>query len=150
LSDKPKIKIKWLEKLKNVKHIEIIVVAIFIIVLVLIYTSNFSVKKSSNSQTKTNSKELTIVNYIDNLETDLEQTISQIKGVDNVKVMITLDYSKATIQDNIIQTDSFPCVKGIVIVAKGVENTNVKLNVLKAVEAVVDVNYGCIEILSSN
>lgn len=149
MSDKPKIKFKWLEKLKNVKHIELIIVLIFVVVLILIYTSSFSSSKSKKEST-TKSSELTIVDYIDNLETDLEETLSKIKGVENVKVMITLDYKDAIVEDNIINTSTFPNIKGVVIVAKGVENTNVKLNVLKAVEAVIEINSGCIEILSSN
>ena len=40
-------------------------------------------------------------------------------------------------------------IKGVVITAKGVNNTTNKLKVLHAVEAVIDVNNGNVEILSS-
>ena len=149
MSDKPKVRFKWLEKLKNVKHIEIIVVVIFLIILFLIWTSTFNTTSKSSSQT-TQEKELTITNYVANLEDNLETTISKIKGVSDVKVMITLDMKNAIIEESIIKTETFPNIRGIVIVAKGVENTNVKLNVLKAVQAVIDISSGCVEILSSN
>lgn len=149
MSDKPKIKFKWLEKIKNVKHIEIYIVIIFIVVVFLIYGSSFKGKSSSTSQITTDSP-LTISKYIEDLENNLETTLSKIKGASNVNVLITIDLSQASIQDNVIQTSSFPNIKGVLIVASGVENTNVKMNMLKAVQAVIEINTGCIEILSSN
>lgn len=144
-----KVKFKWLEKLKNIKHIEIIIIGIFLVVLLLIYFSTPKSKSSSNSSSNQDSQ-LTITRYVDNLETDLENTISKIKGVGNVQVLITLDMSGASIEDDVIKTSSFPKIKGIVIVASGVDNTSVKMNVLRAVEAVVDISTGSVEILSSN
>lgn len=149
MSDKPKVKFKWLEKIKNVKHIEIYIVIIFIVVVFLIYGSSFKDKNSNTSQITTDSP-LTISKYIEDLETNLESTLSKIKGASNVNVLITVDLSQANIQDNVIQTSTFPEIKGVLIVASGVENTNVKMNMLKAVQAVIEINTGCIEILSSN
>lgn len=149
MSDKSKVRFKWLEKIKNVKHIEIIVIAIFLVVLLLIYFSTPRSKSSSNSITK-ESTELTITRYVDNLETDLESTISKIRGVSNVNVLITLNLDNASIENDVIKTSEFPKIKGIVVVASGVDNTAVKMNVLRAIEAVVDISSGSVEILSSN
>lgn len=153
MSDKPRqSKFKWVEKLKNIKHIEIYITIIFAIILILIFFSSSSAGKSSNTTKGINTatQETTIASYVNNMEDKLEQILSQINGASNVSVMITLDMTNAEIKDNIIQTSAFPSVKGIVIVAKGVENTQVKLNILKAVQAVVDISSGRIEILSSN
>ena len=60
------------------------------------------------------------------------------------------DKNTTTGNENVIETNTFPNIKGIVIVAKGVENTMVKMNILKAVQAVIDISSGRIEILSSN
>ena len=84
------------------------------------------------------------------MENKLEQILSQVQGASNVKVMVTLDMTNASVKDNIVQTTEFPKVKGVVVVAKGVENTAVKMNILKAVQAVIDISSGRIEILSSN
>ena len=84
------------------------------------------------------------------MEIKLEQILSQVQGASNVKVMLTLDMSDAIIKDNVIQTQNFPDIKGIVIVANGVDNTMVRMNMLKAVQAVIDINSGRIEILSRN
>lgn len=151
MSDKPKIKFKWLEKLKNIKHIEIYITIIFAIILILIFfSSNTSSKAKPKANTNTYTQDTTISAYVNDMENKLEGILSQIEGASNVNVMITLDMSSTTIKDNIIQTTAFPEVKGIVIVANGVNNTMVKMNILKAVQAVIDISSGRIEILSSN
>ena len=149
MNEKSKVRFQWLEKIKNVKHIEIIVIAIFLVVLLLIYFSTPRSKSNSNATIKENT-ELTITRYIDNLEADLENIISKIRGVGNVNVLITLNLDNASIENDVIKTATFPKIKGIVIVASGVDNTSVKMNILRAVEAVVDISSGSVEILSSN
>jgi len=153
VSDKPqRSKFKWIEKLKNIKHIEIYITIIFAIILILIFFSSTGSNKSTNnkSNTSTYTQDTTITTYVSNMESKLENILSQIAGASNVQVMITLDMSDTTIKDNVIQTVAFPEVKGVVIVAKGVENTAVKMNILKAVQAVIDISSGRIEILTSN
>ena len=150
--DKPKAKIKWIEKLKGIKHIEIYITIIFAIILLLIFFSSTGSSKSisKNTQTTTKTQQTTLSLYVSDMEDRLEQLLSGINGVGNVKVMLTLDMSNTKIKDNVIEVADFPDVKGVVIVAKGAENTQVKMNILKAVQAVIDISTGRIEILSSN
>ena len=137
---------KWLDKLKNVKHIEIYIAVIFVVILLLIYLSNFSgLNKKKNSI----NEKLTILEYTNNLEDNLESILSNIGGVENVKVMITLDMNNAEVMDSQIILNQFPQIKGVIVTAKGVENTAIKLKVLHAIEAVLDITNGNIEILSS-
>ena len=154
MSDKPqRSKFKWVDKLKNIKHIEIYITIIFAIVLMLIFFSSTGNKSQSKTYSKpaiTSKQEVTISSYITSIETKLEHILSQVQGASNVSVMVTLDMSNATVKDNIVETSEFPEIKGVVIVAKGVENTAVKMNILKAVQAVIDISSGRIEILSSN
>ena len=145
-------KFKWIDKLRNIKHIEIYITIIFAIILILIFFSSTGNKQSS-SNNKTSSTKLsqtTLSNYIEDMEIKLGQILSQVQGASNVKVMLTLDMDQATVKDNIIQTQSFPDVKGLVIVANGVDNTMVRMNILKAVQALLDITSGRIEILASN
>ncbi|MBQ8522684.1 MAG: hypothetical protein IJ458_03380 [Clostridia bacterium] len=148
----PKSKFKWVEKLKSIKHIEIYITIIFAIILILIFFSSTGSNKSSvsNITSKTTTQDTTITTYVSDMEQRLEQILSQVQGASNVKVMLTLDMTNTTIKDNVIEVADFPEVKGVVIVAKGVENTGVKMNILKAVQAVIDISSGRIEILSSN
>ena len=152
MSDKPRqSKFKWVEKLKNIKHIEIYITIIFAIILILIFFSSTGSNKSGSSTNKSNTtQETTIITYVADIENKLESILSQVQGASNVQVMLTLDMSNATLKDDIIETTNFPPIKGVLIVAKGVENTQVKMNILKAVQAVVDISSGRIEILSSN
>ena len=98
MSDKEKKSNKFLDKLKNVKHIEVYIAIIFIVVLLLIYLSNTQPKTSTkNAQTGQN---LSVTQYVNNLETKLEEILTNIEGVTNVKVMISLDMSKAEVVDS--------------------------------------------------
>ena len=140
-----KPKLKWLEKLKNVKHIEIYIAIIFIVIILLIFFSNHSTNE--NKQTITN--DMTVTTYIENMELNLEEILSNISGVSNVKVMISLNLNELQVENNSIKLTSFPTINGILVTAKGVNNTAIKLKVLHAIEAVIDVKNGNIEILSS-
>lgn len=136
---------KWIEKLKKIKHIEIYIAAIFLIVILLIYLSNFNGKTKSTSK----DNQMTITAYIEQLEDNLEDILSNIGGVSNVKVMITLDMASASIDNSNISLGEFPEIKGVIITAKGVNNTMTKMKVLHAIEAVIEIKDGNIEILSS-
>ena len=140
---------KWLEKLKKVKHIEIYVAIIFVVIILLIYLSNFS-GRSNKTTNKTISNDQSIAAYIDNMETNLEEILTNIGGVSNVKVMITLDMSKAEVNNSQITLNSFPPIKGVIVTAKGVSNLANKKKVLQAIEAVLNITNGNIEILSSD
>ena len=136
---------KWLEKLKKIKHIEIYIAVIFLVIILLIYLSNFSSKKKASAN-----DEMTITAYVEQLEDNLENILSNIGGVSKVKVMITLNMESASIENSNITLSEFPEIKGVIITAKGVNDTATKLKVLHATEAVIDIKNGNIEILSSD
>lgn len=137
---------KWLEKLKKVKHIEIYIAIIFIVVILLIYLSSVdSQKGKSNSNNG-----MSITTYVNDLEENLEDILSNIGGVSNVNVMITLDFNSAVVENSNITLSKFPKVKGIIVTAKGLNSTAKKMSVLHAIEAVIDVTNGNIEIISSD
>ena len=147
MSEKEKPKLKWLEKLKRIKHIEVYIAIIFIVILLLIYLSNFAPKEKS-SQIDTN--ELSVITYIDKLENNLEDILSNIDGVTDVKVLITLDMKSALVENSNINLSEFPEIKGVIVTAKGVNNTSTKLKVLHAIEAVIEIKNDNIQILSSD
>jgi len=140
-------KFKFWDKLKKIKHIEIYIAIIFIVILLLIYLSTSSTKGSSTKNQNTN--DLSVSAYVNDLETNLEKILSNIAGVSNVQVMITLDMSSAEVNNSQITLNGVPKIKGVVVTAKGVSNTKIKLQVLQAVEAVLDITNGNIQILSS-
>jgi len=140
---------KWLEKLKKIKHIELYIAVIFVIILLLIYLSNFQSGDSARDGAN-NTNEITITAYVDKLESDLEVILSNIGGVSDVKVLITLDMNQMEVSESIINLNKFPTIKGVLVTAKGVNDTSKKLKVLHAIQAVVDLKNGNVEILSSD
>lgn len=138
---------KWLEKLKKIKHIEVYIAIIFIVVLLIIYLSSTSTKTTKDNTSTSN---LTVTGYIQDMENNLEEILSNISGVDNVKVMITLDISSVSVTNSMLDLNTFPPIKGVIVTAKGVDNHQTKLKVLQAVEAVIEITNGNIQILSSD
>lgn len=138
---------KWLDKLKNVKHIEIYVAILAVVVLLLIYMSG--TKSNDTAEDNKTTSSVSVMNYIDNLECDLEEILSNIGGVENVKVLITLDTEQLNVENSTVILSEFPKIKGVLITAKGAGNTNKKLKILHAIEAVIDVKNSNIQILSS-
>ena len=137
---------KWLGKLKNIKHIEVYVAIIFIVIIVLIYMSTNKTKEKTQSNL---TNDMSITGYIERIEQNLEESLSNIAGVSNVKVMITLNLKDMEVVDDKISINTFPEIKGVLVTAKGVNITANKLKVLHAIQAVIDVTNGNIEILSS-
>ncbi len=138
--------IRWLEKLKNIKHIEIYVAVIFVVIILLIYLSNNKTKENTITQITNDSS---VTAYIENMENNLEKSLSNIAGVSNVNVMITLNLNQLQVENNKVVMSSFPEIKGVLVTAKGIHNTTNKMKVLHAIQAVLDVTNGNIEILSS-
>lgn len=79
-------KISFIQRLKNVKHLEIIVIAIFIIVLGVVFISSSNTKEEAS-----NLNEASLEEYATYLENKLEAVIKQIKGVGSACAMLTFD-----------------------------------------------------------
>ena len=84
--------ISFFKKLKQIKHIGLIITIIFILILLIILFGNFSfsnsssISVSSDESTYTNS-----VKYAQQMEDKLKILIAKIKGAGRVDVMLTLD-----------------------------------------------------------
>lgn len=170
-----KKKFNFIEKIKNIKHIEIIVIVVFCAVLLLIYTSTFNAKTTEKITTTT----LTTEEYANYLENKLSNVLGHIQGAGKVSVMVTLscgveyvyatnteevtnaskDASKTTKSEDLIMVslsgksspvvvkEKLPKVSGVIIVASGAKNISVRLELQKAVKALLDVETNNIEIL---
>lgn len=139
-----KFKFAWLEKIKKIKHIEIYVLILFVAIVGLIFYSNKTTHNDASEETSS------VTGYISNIESKLENILSRIDGVSNVSVMISLDMHDSVVENSSLKINSFPSIKGVLITAKGVDNTYAKMKVLHAVETVIDVSSNNIQIFSSN
>lgn len=182
-SERPKrdgILSKISDKLKKIKHLDIILTVLFIAIILLIYFSStglFSAKSSDKTTTSTVATSSTIDDYISDLSTNLENLISNMSGVENAKVMLYYDEdiayniaytleTKTTTSGEKIETKSpvlidngegekpivlsktLPSPKSIIVVASGAENTTVKLEILRLIQAMFEISSSKIEIFA--
>ena len=170
-------RVPFLTRLKNIKHIELIVVAIFVVVLAVIYIS------STSSNTVSTTGEFNIEAYSNSLEKKLENVLGEISGVGKVSVMVMLDggmkyeyakeseevttsssltsgtNSKTTTNESIVMINQngkstpliireyYPDVCGVVVVCSGASNVAVKLNIINALSTLLGVDSNRIEVL---
>lgn len=166
-----------LQRIKSVKHIEIIVGVIIIAVLLIIYfnVNDEATKNSTESQTSTTQKGLTY-----GLEEKLSSILSEIEGAGEVKVMITYAATSEQVtastsnshtttttgnngttttttstssplisnSDVIVIQEKMPEVKGVIIVADGAGDIKVKLRLMQATSTVLGVNANSIQIFT--
>lgn len=114
---------KLFQKLKNIKHIEIIIAVIFAVIILLIYLSSLNASPTSDNASSTS------------LETRLENILADIEGAGNVSVLINSYEDK---------------ISGVIVVSSGADTVNVRLNILRAVETVLKIPTTQIEILVGN
>lgn len=168
------------EKLKKIKHIEIYLAVGLALLVCCIYFISISPSKKTENNTKTQIDNIstdfeTSGEYIDYLENKLESVITRVKGVGDVEVILTLEkgfeYIYATEDETkttssgttvtstsivmvdgqpVIKEEIYPVVKGIVIIADGAEDINVKMNILSIIQTVIEVDNSKINIMAGN
>ena len=117
-----------IEKIKNVKNIQIIV-AILIIAVALIIYSNVISKKSVKSSSQSGNTVMT------EEETRLAAVLSQIDGAGQVSAMITKN------DGNIV---------GVIVIAQGADNITVRLRLLDAAATALGVNKNIVSVYSKS
>lgn len=160
-----------LNKIKNVKNIEIIITIITVCLILLIYLSQDVFHSETTAQSVQNVES---TKYIDELEKKLCNVLSQINGAGNVKVLITIDSNSkqeyatnketktitsgnsttTTVTEEVVIVqnkpllinETLPKIKGVIVVAQGASNVNIKLELLKATQTLLEVEAKNIEI----
>ncbi len=170
-----KLKEFW-ERLKKVRHIQIILPVLIGLFVCVVYFS-FVGSPSADSDSENSTQEATsTMEYVDMLENKLSNVLSKISGVGDCETIITLecgfeyDYAtdtetKTTISggnettittetvilvsnEPVVVKEIYPVIKGVVVVASGAENFAVKMNILSAVETVLEIDRNDITILA--
>jgi len=161
------------ERLKKIKHIEIYLTVGFAIIIIAIYLSTLGGGKKTESQDSTENQQnfSSSVEYVDYLENKLESVLASVRGAGQVNVVITLDsgfeYVYASKEETktrkvttsqlimvdgkpVLEKEIYPTIKGIVVTSSGAENVSVKMNLLTALQTVVNVPNQNITILTGN
>ncbi len=163
-------------RFKKIKHFEILLAVIVGLVVCVVYFSFFTKPKTDKTNENLTDDCVSAMEYVDFLENKLSNVLSKISGVGDVNVIITLESgfsyeyasdteTKSTTSGGVETTittqtiilvsnepvvvkEIYPIVKGVVVVAEGAENFNIKMNILTAVETVLEVERNNITILA--
>lgn len=126
------------KKLKSIKNIEIILAVLIGLVVLLVFFS------SSGAQTGVvNNTQSASSTYVSEIEYKLENLISRIEGAGVVEVMIMCE-EEETLEN------PYPKVVSAVVVSSGADSTKVKLDIIRAVEALLGVKTANIEVLKGS
>lgn len=94
----------------------------------------------------------TSLEYEEELEVRLEAILSQMEGVGEVEVMITLKPSAKTQDNSFTYTtqNTYPEVEGVFVVTQGGDNSSVKLAITEAIQALFGIDVHKIKIVKMN
>lgn len=135
--------------------------------------------KNSTENNKTYSATTSLEQYSNKLESKLVETLSAIKGAGKISVLLTFNKGIETViayttetktaadgtvtevkspvlitnngkTETVVLQEIMPTPNSIVIVATGANNTNVKLEILRAVQAMFALPTSSIEIFAGN
>lgn len=169
-----KFKDFWM-RIKKVRHIQIILPVLIGIIACVAYFSFVGANDGDKSENSTQEAS-TAVEYVDNLENKLCNVLSKISGVGDCEVVITLqcgfEYEYATDSETkttisggnettittetvilvsnepVVVKEIYPVVKGVVVVASGAKDFAVKMNIISAIETVLEIDPNNITILA--
>lgn len=146
--------LKIVKKIKQNKHIGLIVVVIFVLILLLLLFSDFNFNTSKMEMLETSTYS-TYYQYAETLENKLKNVLGKIKGVGNIEVMVSLDNNSINVSNSNTSSDEqsveiLPNVSGVVIVSSGASDINVKLNLLTATQTLLDIAQNKIQIYVGN
>mgnify|MGYP003297434133 FL=1 len=94
----------------------------------------------------------TSLEYEEELELRLEEILSQMEGVGEVEVMITLKPSAKTQDKSFTYTaqNAYPEVEGVFVVSQGGDDSSVKLAITEAIQALFGIDVHKIKIVKMN
>ncbi|MBQ8908908.1 MAG: hypothetical protein IJY90_01260 [Clostridia bacterium] len=171
---KEKFKILY-EKIKKIKYFYLYLAIGIGIILVGIYLTCIP-KAKGDGLNKNIDKNLTEISssaeYVEYLENKLESVIGALNGVNSVEVAITLEkgfeYVYQTETETrtssggtsittttvvyvdgqpVIVEEIFPTVKGVAVVAQGLNDVSVRLNIISLIQTMVDVDTSQIKVM---
>lgn len=164
--------------LKIFSNKKILLCSILLVVCVigLIVLKSSSTESSATSES---SAEISSDDYINSIETRIEDIVQSVKGVKNAKCLvytnssIEIEYAYDTTESNVSDSEyqknsaivfekngskqvpvvikkTYPKIVGILVVASGVEDEKTRISIVNALASVFDININSIEVLSGN
>lgn len=164
MSNESKIK-KFFKSIKEKKHIEIIIAVIAVVIMLVLY---FSTKLPATKKEKTPS--VAASNYCEKMEQELIGTLEAMKGVGKVKAVISWEsgvetviaYATSNSGGNITTTpiiitsqgssspivlkELYPKALGVIVICQGGDSVAVKLDIMNAVSAFLDISQNKVNV----
>ena len=134
---------KAADKIRSVKHIEIIIAVVAIAVMLVIYfCTSTSCSESKNSGIQTGGGEY---DYYTSVVDELERKLSQIEGVGEVSVLVNwAENAEPAGKDEIVR----PKPEGVIIICEGGNNISVKLKLISSVASYFGISENKINVLA--
>lgn len=180
--EKKKLFQGFFEKLKKIKHLDIILTILFIAIILLVYFSStglFNSNDESQNNGTTISPNTIFDQYVESLTKEMEELISSMNGAGETHVMlyftegikkeIAYDMTIETLENGktietkspilitqdgkeevVVLQEIMPEPESVIIVASGAKNANVKLEIIKLVQAMFKLSTSKIEVFAGN
>lgn len=166
MSETENKKLNLLEKIKQNKKLQMVIIAVLALLAFIIVFETFS------SENKTEDVAMTVERYVDDLESRLSKTLRKVDGAGEVSVVLTVESGMQTVlasKTTTTKTDSgteivetpiivngktvvlkelYPEIKGVLIVAEGASNIQVLSKLQQATVSLLGVSANKIEILT--
>ena len=155
--------------LKKNKNIVILFIFVFLFGIFLMFTDKFQLD-SNDKQSIENDTEKIKSENCENTEQKLAEILSNVKGVGEVRVMIEYSEGKESIiaenrksentqnkneseiafsnNNPVVLKEIYPKVKGVIVVAQGGDNVEIKNQIISAVMSLLDLDANKIEVLT--
>ncbi len=130
------------ELLRSDKGVKILFAAGAVLILMLAFGGLFGGSRSKTADPASGAAE-TLERYESRLEQRLSDILSEIEGVGNVRVMVTLDTSEQTEYGRSADmrlSVTAPKVRGVIVVCDGGDSVTVREKVVNAVSGVFGIN----------
>ena len=158
-----------LNKIKTNKKFQYIIIFAMLAIVVFIFLFGFNSEKP-----KSISDDDQVLLYIDNLENKLSSVLSNVAGVGDVEVIITIESGKESVLamktttkngvngletettpiivngKTVVVKEVYPKITGVLIVAKGANNISTMNRLQQATISLLDIDINQIEILTMN
>lgn len=172
--------VKKLKNIKHIEIIIVVIFILILLLICFAGNDTFSFlsKKKNTTSTSGNITYVSTSDYVSSIEGKLKSILSNINGAGKVEVMISVDGSseiqfatdeiittngqttektinivfvtKDGVNQPIITNEKLPKINGVVVVSSGAKNTKVKLQLMSAVQTLVNIDCDKIQILEGN
>lgn len=172
--------VKKLKSIKHIEIIIVVIFILILLLICFSGNNAFSFlsNKQTTSSNSSSITYVSTSDYVASIESKLKNILSNVSGAGKVEVMISVDGSsevqfatdqtittsgqtteketnivfvqKNGVNQPIITSEKLPKINGVVVVSSGAKNTKVKLQLMSAVQTLININCEKIQILEGN